>query len=212
MMQQEKNLGRESLTSIVIYFCIGLTILSSIGINLLEVKVLNIEYIDRGLYSIITEKGNVNVHPEDVLRIERTFSKKSFTGEIIEIDKIYTDKGFIYLNSLAPYAEAGRKLMNSVDYYGISLWEREDVDWESLRKYSYSIGTPLSHIPLIFFLLSLQYAALSIGGVALAILIFPLRLTEDESISLTQYPMEEGNTQAEEEQELQKEVMGTCAK
>jgi hypothetical protein len=161
-MQQENKLNREHLTSMVIFFCIGVTILSSIGINLLDVKVQNMEYIDRGLYSVITEKGNVNIHAEDIMRIERTYTKDAFSGEVIELDKIYTDKGFIYLSSQAHYADIGRKMMNSVDYYGLPLWEREDIEWDNLKKYSYSIGTPVHHVPILFFFISLQYAALSV--------------------------------------------------
>ena len=149
-MVQDNKLGRERLSSLIIIFCLFLTVLTSIGVNYLDVKVLNIELIDRELYTVITEKGNVNIHPDDVLRIERTYTKEAFTGESVELDKIYTDKGFVYLSSQAPYAELGQKLMNTVDYYGFPLWERSGVDWNSLTKYSYAVGTPPQQVPLLF--------------------------------------------------------------
>ena len=210
-MQQGKKLGREHLSSLVILFCIGLTILTSIGVNYLDVKVLNIELIDRQLYSVITEKGNINIHPDDVLRIERSYTKEPFTGEPIELDKIYTDKGFIYLSSQAHYADTGRKLMNSVDYYGLPLWERSDIDWEHLKKYSYSIGTPINQVPIIFFLISLQYAALTIGGIALAVLIFPLRLDEEDwdGVKVT---LEDQDITQEDQENIQEEKIRSFAK
>lgn len=203
-MQQGNKLGREQLSSLVILFCLILTILTSVGVNFLDVKVLNIELIDRELYSIITEKGNVNIHPDDILRIERSYTKESLTGESVELDKIYTDKGFIYLSSQAFYAETGQKLMNSVDYFGLPLWERSGVDWQSIKKYGYSVGTPPNQVPVLFFLISLQYVALSIGGIALTVLVFPLRLGEEE--------WENTSKQSQEDQEiLQEEILESIA-
>ncbi|AGA69355.1 hypothetical protein Desdi_1906 [Desulfitobacterium dichloroeliminans LMG P-21439] len=191
-MQQVSKLSREKLSSLVILFCLIFTMVTSIGVNLLDVKVLNIELIDRELFSVITEKGNVNIHSDDILRIERSFSKESLTGKTLEQDKIYTNKGFIYLSSQAPYAMAGQKIINSVDYYGLLKWERTGVDLESINKLGYSIGTPPNHVPILFSLISLQYAALSIGGMALIILVFPFRLGEEEEqeISSTLAPQE----------------------
>jgi len=211
-MEQDHKLGRERLSSLVILFCLTLTILTSIGVNYLDVKVLNIELIDRELYSIITEKGNVNIHPDDILRIERTYTKEAFTGEPVELDKIYTDKGFVFLSSQARYAESGKKLMNSVDYYGLPLWERSGVDWKSLKKYSYAVGTPAQQVPILFFLISLQYAALSIGGIALLILIFPLRLEEEDWENSSSFVQEEQELIQEEQDEPQKEVLKSFAK
>ncbi len=211
-MVQDNKLGRERLSSLIIIFCLFLTVLTSIGVNYLDVKVLNIELIDRELYTVITEKGNVNIHPDDVLRIERTYTKEAFTGESVELDKIYTDKGFVYLSSQAPYAELGQKLMNTVDYYGFSLWERSGVDWNSLTKYSYAVGTPAQQVPLLFFLLSLQYAALTIGGIALIVLVFPLRLGEEEWESSSAFAQGEEESNQEEQDELRQEVMKSLAK
>ncbi|BAE83424.1 hypothetical protein AT727_05555 [Desulfitobacterium hafniense] len=211
-MVQDNKLGRERLSSLIIIFCLFLTVLTSIGVNYLDVKVLNIELIDRELYTVITEKGNVNIHPDDVLRIERTYTKEAFTGESVELDKIYTDKGFVYLSSQAPYAELGQKLMNTVDYYGFPLWERSGVDWNSLTKYSYAVGTPAQQVPLLFFLLSLQYAALTIGGIALIVLVFPLRLGEEEWESSSAFAQGEEESNQEEQDELRQEVMKSLAK
>lgn len=211
-MVQDNKLGRERLSSLIIIFCLFLTVLTSIGVNYLDVKVLNIELIDRELYTIITEKGNVNIHPDNVLRIERTYTKEAFTGEPVELDKIYTDKGFVYLSSQAPYAELGKKLMDTVDYYGLPLWERSGLDWNSLKKYSYAVGTPAQQVPLLFFLISLQYAVLTIGGIALIVLVFPLRLGEEEWESSSAFAQGEEESKQEEQDELRQEVMKSLAK
>ncbi|SHN84324.1 hypothetical protein [Desulfitobacterium chlororespirans] len=211
-MVQDNKLGRERLSSLIIIFCLFLTVLTSIGVNYLDVKVLNIELIDRELYTVITEKGNVNIHPDNVLRIERTYTKEAFTGEPVELDKIYTDKGFVYLSSQAPYAELGKKLMDTVDYYGLPLWERSGLDWNSLKKYSYAVGTPAQQVPLLFFLISLQYAVLTIGGIALIVLVFPLRLGEEEWESSSAFAQGEEESKQEEQDELRQEVMKSLAK
>jgi hypothetical protein len=175
----------------------------------MDVKVVNIEVVDRGLYTIVTEKGNVNIHPENILRIERTYTQTQITGESMELDKIYTDKGFIYLASTDPFAKGGQELINSVDFDGLPTWERPNTTWQTVKPYGYSIGTPEKQIPFLFFLLSLQYFSLSLGGIALTILIFPLRLKEEDFF--THLPL----SQQEQEQEqecLNKESYNAMAK
>lgn len=180
-MQLIRRIGREQLSGIVIIFSLLVVIFSVIGVNLVDVKVLNMELVDRGLYTVVTEKGNVNINPDDILRIERTYTKAPLTGVPIEIDKIYTNKGFIYLSSTDSYAETGKKLINSVDFDGMPTWERPNTNWETVKPSSYSIGTPPKQIPILFFFLTLQYAALSFGGLALTVLIFPIRFNETAS-------------------------------
>ena len=177
-MQQLKSLSRERLASIIIIFNLLLVILTLMAVNILDVKVLNIELVDRGLYTAVTEKGNINIHPDNILRIEKTYTKAPLTGAQVELDKIYTDKGFIYLSSEDPFYEIGKKLMNSVDDYKHDTWEKPNTNWQTVRPYSYSIGTPEKQIPFLFFLLSLQYVALSLGGLGLAVLIFPFRFED----------------------------------
>jgi hypothetical protein len=179
-MQGLKSIGRERLSGIVIILSLFLIIMTLLSVNWLDVKVVNLELVDRGLYTVVTEKGNINIQSDDILRIERTYTQAPITGVPIELDKIYTNKGFIYLSSADSFAQVGRELMNSVDFYGLPIWERPNTDWQSVRPYSYSIGTPSKQIPFLFFFLSLQYAALSLGGVALSILIFPLRFGEED--------------------------------
>lgn len=170
----KKTLGREQIAALIIYCCIALTLVSLLSVRALEVKVINVEAVDRGLYTVITQTGAVNVDSNDVLRIERTFSKAAVTGTSVEIDKIFTTKGFIYSLSTDPYYENTRQLINSVDFDGLSIWERENITWESVRPFTYAIGTPKAQIPFLFFLLSMQYFLLSLAGIALALLIFPL--------------------------------------
>lgn len=170
----QKPFGREQIAALIIFSCIALTLLSVIGVRALEVKVINVEAVDRSLYSVITQKGPVNIESNDVLRIERTYTKAAVTGKTIEIDKIYTTKGFIYSSSTDSYYENTRQLINSVDFNGLAIWERENITWESVQAYAYAIGTPKAQIPLLYFMLSLEYYLLSIGGLALVILTFPL--------------------------------------
>lgn len=198
-MQQIKSLGRERLSGITIILSLILVIFTLFAVNLLDVKVVNMELVDRGLYTIVTEKGNVNIHPDDILRIERTYTKAPLTGAQIELDKIYTNKGFIYLSSADSFAQVGRELMNSVDNLWLPTWERENTDWETVKPYSYSIGTPSKQIPFLFFFLSMQYAVLSIGGIALTILIFPLHFKSEVKLSKSPYShLEQENTSEEQ--------------
>lgn len=197
-MQQLKTSSREELMGRIILGSIIAVIITLIGINLLNVKVVNIEAIDRGLYTIVTEKGNVNIQSENILRVERTYSKEAFTGEPIELDKIYTDKGFIYVSSSDSFAEVGRDIINSVDFYGLPTWERADTDWQTVKPYSYSIGTPEGQVPLLFFLISLQYIALTVGGIALTLLIFPHRLNESASVPSRAVNQQEQESLSEE--------------
>lgn len=185
----QKPFGREQIASFVIFCCIVLTLLSIIGVRALEVKVTNVEAVDRGLYTVITQKGSVNVEANDVLRIERTYNKAAVTGTPVEIDKIYTTKGFIYASSNDFYYENTHQLINSVDFEGLTtIWEREGVTWQSVQPYAYSIGTPKAQIPLLFFLLSSQYYMLSIGGIALGILTFPVPWKEVKETNTEQQP------------------------
>jgi hypothetical protein len=189
---RDRQVDRECITGAIIIVCIIAIILSVLCMRLLDIKVINIELVDRGLYTVITDKGPINVSQDDILRIERTFPKVAITGAIVEQDRIYTTKGFIYITGLDPFYNTGRKMINSVDFEGKPVWIKSDKkeatesveSWNQLlntnqrtvQPFSYAIGTPPKLISLIFSVLSLQYLALAVGGMALVILIFPLRL------------------------------------
>lgn len=175
-MNHQTAWGREKLSTLFILLSLIITLITSLGVTFLDVKIHNIELIDGDLYTIITNKGNVNIVPEDILRIERSNTRKTITGETQELGKIFTSKGFIYISSKDTYAPIGNKLMKSVDSLGLPLWERSGVDWETIKKLRYSIGIPEKHTGLILFLLELRNVALTIGCIALIVLIFPLRL------------------------------------
>lgn len=192
MVIRERRVDRESITGVIILICILVIILSVVSMRLLDVKVTNIELVDRGLYTVITENGPINVSQDDILRIERTYPKVAITGTIVEQDRIYTTKGFIYITGLDPFFNTGHKMINSVDFEGKPIWIRSDKNeatesaesWNqqlntnlrTVQPFSYAIGTPPKLVSLIFSVLSLQYLALAVGGMALVILIFPLRL------------------------------------
>lgn len=182
-------MDRERIAGALILICLFIILKSMIIIWLLDVKVTNIELVDRGLYTIITDRGPINVGKEDVLRIERTFSKAGITGTTVELDKIYTTKGFIYITSLDPFYKNGKQLMNSVDIEENLVWihsynsgsdikfnQRQSNNLKLVKPFNYAIGTSSNRVTIITYILSFQYIALSIGGIALLILIFPLRL------------------------------------
>ena len=175
----------------IIFICIVVITLSVVSIRLLDVKVTNIEFVNQGLYNVMTDNGPTNVSKDDILRIERTYTKVAITGTPVEQDRIYTSKGFIYISSLDPFYKTGLQLINSVDFVGKPVWIRSNKNqtteseesWNQLLKenlrtvqpFSYAIGTPSKRASLVFTALSLQYLALAIGGMALVILIFPFR-------------------------------------
>ena len=189
MLIQGRKIDRERIAGAVILICLCIILKSMIIMWLLDVKVTNIELVDRGLYTIITDKGPINVGKEDILRIERTFTKAAITGTSVELDKIYTNKGFIYISSLDPFYKNGKQLMNSVDIDENPVWihsynsgsdikldQRQSANLKLVKPFNYAIGTSPNRVTIITYILSLQYIALSIGGMALLILIFPLRL------------------------------------
>lgn len=192
MVIRGKQVDRECITGAIILICILVIVLSVVSIRFLDVKVSNIELVDRGLYTVITDNGPINVSQDDILRIERTYTKVAITGTPVELDRIFTIKGFIYISSLDPFYKTGHQLINSVDFQGKPVWIRSNKSeatesaqsWNQLinanlntvQPFSYAIGTPSKLASLVFYLLSLQYLALAIGGMALVILIFPLRL------------------------------------
>jgi ABC-type glycerol-3-phosphate transport system permease component len=140
----------------------------------LDVNIINIELVDQGLYNIVTSKGSVTITPSNIIRIERTYTKTAITGVPVELDKIFTDKGFIYFSSLDSYAETGRAIANSVDNYTLKTWSRPNTTLHTVQPYAYAIGTPKSNVTVIFLLVFAQYLSLTIGGITLFILISPI--------------------------------------
>lgn len=184
-------MDRECISGAVILICIFVIILSVLSIRLLDVKVINIELVDRGLYTVITSKGPINVSQDDILRIERTYSKVALTGKIVEQDKIYTTKGFIHVSELDSFYNTGLHLINSVNFEGKEIWFKSDKNeatgsaqsrnqlmqsnLKTIQPFCYAIGTPPNLVSLVFFVLFLQYLAIGVCGIALVIFIFPLR-------------------------------------
>lgn len=192
MVIRDRQIDRECVTGAIIFISIFIIMLSVIGVRFLDVKVSNIELVDRGLYTVITDNGPINVGQNDIIRIERTYTKAAITGAPVEEARIYTTKGFIYISSLDPFFKTGRQLINSVDLEGTPVWirssKREAIEsedsWKQLlnsnlrtvQPFNYAIGTSSKFASLVIHVLSLQYVALAIGGLALVILIFPLRV------------------------------------
>lgn len=192
MVIRDRQVDRECIMGAIIIICIFVIILSVVIMRLLDVKVTNIELVDGGLYTVITDNGPINVSEDEILRIERTYPKVAITGTIVEQDRIYTTKGFIYITGLDPFYNTGRNMINSVDFEGKPVWIRSDekeatesvesgdqrlnTNLRTVQPFSYAIGTPPKLISLVFSVLSLQNLAIAVGGMALVILIFPLRL------------------------------------
>lgn len=191
MVIRERQVDRESIMGAIICICIVIIALSVVSIRFFDVKVTNIKLVDAGLYTVITKNGPTNIRQDDILRIERTFTKGAITGTPVEQDRIYTTKGFIFISSLDSFYKTGVQLINSVDFDGNLVWIKSDKNaatesvenWNQLLKnnlrsvqpFSYAIGTPSKTVTLVFSALALQYSALSIGGMALVILIFPIK-------------------------------------
>ncbi|GAB6151692.1 hypothetical protein JCM17380_04420 [Desulfosporosinus burensis] len=204
MLVGVRRIDRERIAGATILISLFIILLSMIGILLADAKVSNIELVDRGLYTIITNNGPINVSQEDILRIEKTYTKAAITGTAVELDKIYTTKGFIYISSLDPFYETGNQLINSVDSEGKPVWipsnntgsevtldQRQRANLSLVKPFNYAIGTSSKLVIVIFSVLSMQYLALSIGGLALIVLIFPLRLgTEIPDQSLMRQDIE----------------------
>jgi len=192
VIRKEIQVDRERIAGVIIFISLFVILLTMIGIRILDVKVSNIEVVDSGLYAVITDNGPINVSRDDILRIERTYTKAAITGASIEQDRIYTTKGFIYFSSLDPFCNTGLQLINSFDFGGKLVWipPNNQVTTAStetptqlmndnllvIQPFSYAIGTPSNLSSVVFAVMNLQYLALAIGGMALMILIFPLRL------------------------------------
>lgn len=192
MIIREIQVHRERITGVVIFISLFVILLSMVAIRMLDVKVLNIELVDGDLYTVVTGYGPVNVSKDDVLRIERTYTNAAITGTAIEQDRIYTTKGFLSFSSLDPFYKTGSKFMDSFPLGGKSVWIHPNdslpTDTEKtptqlmndnlklVQPFRYAIGTPSKLSSILFLVIFLQYLALAIGGTALLVLIFPLRL------------------------------------
>ena len=192
MIIKDLQVHRERIAGVVIFISLFVILLSMVGIRLLDVKVLNVEPVDPDLYTIVTDYGPMNVSRDDVLRIERTYSNAAMTGTTVEQDRIYTTKGFIYISSLDPFFKTGTQFINSFKFEeGKFVWirsyndpaelmkspiQRMNENLKAVQPFRYAIGTPAKLSPILFSVIFLQYLALAIGGIALIVLIFPLRL------------------------------------
>lgn len=165
---------RERIKGTIIFVCLLVLISTIVGIHFLDVNVTNIESVDQGLYNIVTSKGAVSISPDNILRIENTYTKAAITGVPVTLVKIYTDKGFIYYSSLDSSWEAGQAIAYSVDGYTQKTWSRANTTLQTVQPYAYAIGTPKSSIPIIFLLMFAQYLSLTIGGITLFMLISPI--------------------------------------
>jgi hypothetical protein len=190
LLNKERQIDRERMAGVVILISLLVIFLSMVGIRFLDVKVSNIELVDGDLYSIITEQGPVNIDKTEILRIEKTYTKASITGIPVELDKIYTTKGFIYVSSLDPFYKMSQQIIHSVDSGNKPVWilsdtssisdatpsQLQNANLKLIQPFSYAIGTPANFISRVFTLIFLQYLAFAFGGIALFILIFPLKI------------------------------------
>ncbi len=190
MLNKERQFDRERMAGAMIIVSLLVIFLSMVGIRLLNVKVSNIELVDGDLYTVITDQGPVNINKSDILRIETTNTKASITGTPVELDKIYTTKGFVYFSSADPFYRVGEKIIQSVKNTDKPVWipadkkpisdatpdELQNANLRLIQPFSYAIGTPPNKIPFVFTLLTIQHLAFAFGGIALFVLVFPLRI------------------------------------
>lgn len=187
MLLKKGPIDRELVSGAIIFICLFGILLSMAGIKFFDVKVTNIELIDRGLYSVITENGPVNIAENDIMRIETTYAKTAITGSPVEFYKIYTTKGFVYTSSTDPYFSITKQLVNSVDFAnkdketqpakGSDIFNQSvNGSLKLVQPFSYAIGSSVKAAGIVSSILSIQYLLLALGGLALMVLIFPLRL------------------------------------
>lgn len=224
MTISERKIDREYVTGVIVLACIFVLFLSALGVKFLSVKITNIELVDGGLYTVITDNGPVNVSKDDVLRIERTYPKAAITGTLIERNRIYTTKGFIMVSSSElGFFENGKQLINSLDTKGEEIWIKTNKSeateteqgWNQLlmdnqkiiQPYNYAIGTSPKLIPVVFFVLAVQYLALAVGVVALVVLVFPLRFSASAAKPLAQEEKEHRTSEEGKEIAEMMEVM-----
>ncbi|MHB8124876.1 MAG: hypothetical protein ACYDEJ_04395 [Desulfitobacteriaceae bacterium] len=201
MIEERKPVGREKITGTIILVCLLVLISTIIGIHFLDVNITNIDLTDQGQYTVVTSKGPVNIAPSNIIRIERNYTKAAITGAPVEIDKIYTEKGFIYVSSLDSFAKTGLAIANSVDFDGLNTWSRPNTTLRTIQPFAYAIGTPKTYVPIIFLLMSLQYLSLSISGITLFVLISPVSWRKNyyETISAVQQEQESDFRTTEEQ-------------
>ncbi|MDQ7094916.1 hypothetical protein REC12_15065 [Desulfosporosinus sp. PR] len=190
LFNKERQIDRERLAGAAIIISLLVIFLSMLSIRYFDVKISNIEQVDGDLYTVITDNGPVNVDKNDILRIEQTYAKASITGTSVELDKIYTTQGFIYFSSLDPFFKTGQQLIRSVDSETKPVWiladktsitdetsnELQNANLKLIQPFSFAIGTPANVISLVFTSVFLQYLAFAFGGLALLVLIFPLKI------------------------------------
>ncbi|MDR3270822.1 MAG: hypothetical protein LBT32_04850 [Peptococcaceae bacterium] len=172
---------REQICARAIVVSIICLLVCVLGVRGMTVDVLDMYFINESsAYVVVTEKETVRIKSTDVLRIERSYAKTVFTGNPIEMDKIYTQKGFIYLSSADTFAETGRQLIDAVDTdpTGETVWIPPkmtlDENAQLARSLDYAIGTPKHYIPLIHLFIQIQVFIFFILILALFFLIFPL--------------------------------------
>lgn len=174
-----KNYEREQICGLIIVIGMTLLFLSVLGIRFFNVSVINIEHNHKGLYDIITEKEIHTISSTDVLRIERTYTKTALSGKKVELYKIFTKKGFIYLSSLDSFARTGRQLIETFELNEKNIWFLPGSSLQEnqslIKNYDYAIGTPKSHIPILKFMRMFQNFILIFMAFTLLILIIPVK-------------------------------------
>lgn len=192
MLISNKNLDREHISGLIIIIGIITIFASVIGIRLIGVNLTNIETVDRNTYTVFTEKGSYTILSSDILRIERTYTKTAITGVSMELDKIYTTKGFIYMSAQDSFGQAGKQMIDSVDFYGNQVWFPQNTtsadNLKLIKTYNYALGTPEFMIPILSLLLIVKNIAFLAVAIALLILIFPfhMRMAKSEKTEQTQ--------------------------
>lgn len=172
-----QRFNRELAAGGLIVVCLAVTLLSSVVVSMLTVKVTSVTATEDFHYVVKVNNLEFDLVPGDVLRIERTPAKKALTGQEIEILKVFTTKGFIYATPDDSFYDGTRKLAGAADWESRLTWMKQpsETTLKEVRKKSYSIGTPTDNQVVLFVFLGMQNLALLIAGFTLVFLIFPLR-------------------------------------
>jgi len=169
----------EVIAGVLIVVCLAVTLLSSVVLSMLTVKADLVTAAKDFHYVVKVENQEFNLVPEDVLRIVRTPAKKAFTGQEIEILKVYTSKGFIYATPDDLFYDGTKKLAGAVDFYSLLEWNKKGISTDDVKQRAYAIGTQKEKQNLVFIALGLQNMALFAASFALVILVFPLRFEKE---------------------------------
>lgn len=169
------RLNREELIGIIVV-CLLLVAFACAGlINLLTSKVDSV-IVNADLHFVVSaNEKQYSLQSDDILRVERTVAKQGFTGQDVELLKVYTTEGFIYAVPTDSFYPEVQEIADALDKNGSPAYMPDDVNLNQVQEKAYAIGTPKQDRIVLFLCLAVQNLAIFAAGVTMLLLIFPLR-------------------------------------